>query len=80
MWRQDLIEYLNAHPEIDFFLGERRFHICRAHAEARRVLATGGIPHDFACPLQRRACPFARALSGQPGRAIVLSVHTPRRG
>lgn len=74
MWRQDLIEYLNAHPEIGFSVEHRRFHICRAHAHARRVLETGRIPHDFACPLARSSCPFARALAHQPGRTIVLSV------
>ena len=41
--------------------------------ETRRVLETGRIPHDFACPLGRPSCPFARALAQKPGRAIVLS-------
>jgi len=74
MWRQDFIEYLNAHPEIDLAVGARRFHICRAHADARRVLETGRIPHDFGCPLGRPSCPFARALAQQPGHGIALSV------
>ena len=64
----------NFFPELDFSVGPRRFHICRAHADARRVLETGRIPHDFVCPLGRSSCPFGRALEQQPGQAIVLSV------
>jgi hypothetical protein len=74
MWRADWIEYLNAHAEIAFFLEGRRFHICRAHADARRVARAGRIPHDFACPLASASCPFTRALARRPGRAIVLSL------
>lgn len=73
MWHLDLIEYLNAHPDIDFFLEGQTFHVCRAHREARRVLQDGRIAYNFSCPFARSACPFARALALRPGWAIKLS-------
>lgn len=72
LWRQELIEYIDAHPEIVFFLEERRFHICRAHAVGRRVAKTGVVPRDFVCPLADRACPLQRASELGVGRAIAL--------
>ncbi len=73
MWTEQLREYVDAHEDILFFLEERTFHICRAHPEARRVIRTGVIAPDFACPLRRRdGCPFAGATAREPGKAIVL--------
>jgi hypothetical protein len=60
-WQRQLGEYINGH-EVKFFLAQRTFHVCRAHAIAREVGRTGVIPADFACPLQEAACPFERAL------------------
>lgn len=61
LWKRQLGEYINGH-EVQFFLAERRFHICRAHACARRVGETGLIPRDFVCPFADGACPFEGAL------------------
>src|SRR5689334_2088712 len=58
-WTDQLREYIDGHEEIGFFLQERRFHICRAHPAARRVIATGTIPAGFTCPRAHAACPFA---------------------
>lgn len=76
MWKQELCDYIQAHEELRFFLVERSFHICRAHAVARRVAATGVVPADFSCPFARGDCPFIRALAVRPGHAIAL---VPRR-
>ena len=59
LWTQERIEYINAHPEVGFYLRERLFHICRAHPQARRVVQRGIVPTDWRCPLGRSACPFA---------------------
>jgi len=71
-WTRQLGEYINGHEEIGFFLQERRFHICRAHAAARRVIATGVIPAGFVCPRAAAGCPFAGAAALVPARAIRL--------
>ena len=36
--RRQLLEYINSHEEIQFFLTARSFHICRAHSGARACL------------------------------------------
>lgn len=69
-WRREFIEYINAHPEKGFFLRERTFHICSAHADARRVLADGVIPADFVCPRRDAACPFESALRDGEGAIV----------
>ena len=60
-WQEQLREYIDGH-EVKFFLAQRTFHVCRAHAVAREVIATGIVPADFACPFANDACPFAAAL------------------
>lgn len=75
MWKQELCEFIS-NTGVQFFLVERTFHICRAHPQARRVLAAGVVPAEFACPFAEAACPFSQALAGRPGHAIVL---LPRR-
>ncbi|GAB5549606.1 MAG: hypothetical protein RLO52_20355 [Sandaracinaceae bacterium] len=76
--RQQLLEYVNAHPELEFFLRERRFHICRAHAAARSVLRSGVIPAGFECPLRERSCPFERALAqGEGSVTLALRAKPP---
>lgn len=72
-WCDDLIEYINAHPEVGFHLEERRFHICRAHRAARDVIAAGRVPAEFECPVADDRCPFQRASSVAGGCTIVLA-------
>lgn len=71
-WTTDLIEYINGHEEVGFYLQERRFHICRAHAAARRVVRAGVIPGGFTCPRRAADCPFATAAACVPGQAVRL--------
>lgn len=74
LWTTELIEYINSHEEAGFYLQERRFHICRAHAAARRVIHTGVIPAAFACPRGEPRCPYAGAAALVPDRALRLRV------
>jgi len=71
-WCRQMIEYINGHEEIGFYLQERRFHICRSHAAARRVIERGVIDAGFVCPRGEAACPFAGAAAIVPGRAVML--------
>jgi len=71
-WTAQLREYVTNHDDVSFFLHEHVGGICRAHARARQVIATGVIPVRFACPRGERACPFATASALVPGKAIVL--------
>jgi hypothetical protein len=71
-WTAELREYVNSHEEIDFFLREYRGHICRAHADARRVIDTGVIPPGFRCPRDAASCPFASASALAAGQALHL--------
>jgi hypothetical protein len=75
-WLRQLREYVNAHEEVEFYLKERTFHICRAHAAARRVVEGGVIPAGFRCPRGAAACPLATAAACVPGQAVLL---VPRR-
>lgn len=70
-WTAQLCEYVNSH-DVPFFLEEQRFHICRAHAAARKVAETGVLPADFSCPLRQSTCPFDAARSLHPGCSIHL--------
>lgn len=79
MWRLDLIEYINNHPELRFHLEERKFHICRAHAVAREVIRTGVVPGAFVCPVRNAACPFEAASKLGDGRPLVLAARLRRR-
>jgi hypothetical protein len=74
MWTRDLRDYVNSHEEVGFFLQERRYHICRAHAAARTVIATGTISAAFQCPLRDRACPFAGASERAGGAVLHLGL------
>jgi hypothetical protein len=72
-WCDDLIEYINGHPEVALHLEERRFHICHAHRAAREVIATGRVPATFTCPVANDRCPFKEASSLASGRPLVLT-------
>jgi hypothetical protein len=77
LWTQQLAEYVNAHEEVGFFLQERHFHICRAHAAARAVIERGTIPAGFSCPRAAADCPFASAGALVSGARVDL-VPAPR--
>ena len=66
----DFYEYLVNH-EI-FLEDETPRHICTAHPEARRVLSTGHVPHDFRCPRADLTCPMRALLALGPGRDAKL--------
>jgi hypothetical protein len=70
----ELREFVDSHEEIGFFLGERRFHICRALPAARQVIARGLIPADFFCPGGAIDCPFAAASAHVSGLQIRLTL------
>lgn len=70
--KQQLLEYIANHEEIQFFLVDRKFHICRAHPIARDVIRAGHLPADFVCPVDEAACPMKNILAACPGRAVRL--------
>lgn len=83
MWSRDFREYVTAHEELVFHVGDRSFHICRAHSTARAVVEVGVIPTGFACPLGRSACPFVEARSTRPDapmHLVPLRIGTPPAG
>lgn len=70
--RQQLLEFVNGRPEIQFFLAERRFHICRSHVAARACLRSGLVPRTFGCPAGAEACPMMRIVAAAGGRSVEL--------
>jgi hypothetical protein len=74
---QDLREFVDSHEELGFFLGERRFHICRAHPAALQVVTGGLIPAGFRCPAGDADCPFAAASAHVSGAPIRLRAQSP---
>lgn len=72
---QSLLEYhCGNHGDARVFLTERVFHLCRAHAAARAVIAAGRLPHDFVCPLADAGCPMRAVLAEAPGKSLRLFV------
>lgn len=67
---RDLLEYILNH-DVPFFLEGRRFHICRTHAPAKRMLRTQQIPAGFVCPVRAEACPIQFIARG---RRVTLRV------
>lgn len=74
--RRQLLEYINGHEEIQFFLTMRTFHICRSHPGARACLRSGVIPKDFHCEQHHPDCPMRAVLAHANGRSVEL-VPTP---
>lgn len=70
--KQNLLEYINNHEEVQFFLLERELHICRAHASARKVLTDGFLPADFVCPLGASDCPMRTILIHAGGKSVMI--------
>jgi len=77
--QQQLLEFVNNHEEIEFFIVERKFHICRAHAAARQIVVDGILPADFSCPLSSGDCPMRRLLELEPGKSLRFVVRPKRR-
>ena len=69
----NLLEFVSNHEDHGFFLGVRTAHVCRAHEEARRVIAEGLLPASFVCPLQQTSCPMRKILSLSPGESLRIS-------
>ncbi len=74
-YKRQLLEYVNNHEEVQFFLTERSFHICRSHKKARDCIANGLIPASFVCPLSSKECPLLHVLAQRPGKSVAIDVH-----
>ncbi len=71
--RRQLLDFVNNQEEIQFFLVDRKFHICRSHPGARACLKSGVIPKGFRC--ERGAvddCPMMKILDAANGRSVEL--------
>lgn len=72
--KSQLREYISNHEDIQFFLVDKRFHICSAHAAARAVIRDGVLPRSFVCPVNPATCPMHNILQACPGRSVALTV------
>ncbi len=72
-FKQQLLEYISNHEEVQFFLVEHKFHICRSHPGAREVIRSGLLPSGFVCPADSAACPMAAILGAAAGKSVRLS-------
>ncbi len=77
--KQQLLEYISNHEEVQFFLVEHKFHICRAHPGARAALRAGELASTFVCPAENSDCPMLAILRASGGRSVGLSPALPRR-
>ncbi len=85
LWTAQLVEYINSHEEVGFYLQERRFHICRAHAAARRGRARRRHPGGLRVPAPRRRVSVRRrgglrARAGGAAAAVVTGAPGRARG
>ncbi|MGE0548794.1 MAG: hypothetical protein AB7O24_23960 [Kofleriaceae bacterium] len=78
MFKQQLLEYISNHEEVQFFLADGSFHICRAHPAARAVICSGLLPARFECPIADQACPMRTIIAAAGGRSVTLSVGLAR--
>ena len=77
---RELTEYIQADPNIVFHLEEREFHICRAHARARRVIREGRIAAGFTCPGGNTDCPHQTSVAIAGGSLRwFIRVRVPRQ-
>jgi hypothetical protein len=72
VWHNDFYEYLVNHEE--FFVQERKFHVCTRHPLARAAIEAGRIPRGFTCGLEENACPMKRILMAAPGKSVRLKL------
>ncbi|MEM1030925.1 MAG: hypothetical protein AAF928_04235 [Myxococcota bacterium] len=71
--RQQLLEFVNNQEEVQFFLVDRQFHICRQHPGARACLRSGLIPKGFRCERSNAGdCPMMQILEAADGRSVEL--------
>ena len=73
MHKQQLFDYIANHEEVQFFLQERHFHICRSHPAAREVIRNGLLPATFRCPLELQGEAQGRARRDCPMRAVLVA-------
>jgi hypothetical protein len=73
MYKQELFDYIVNHEEVQFFLEERKFHICHNDPVARAILESGFLPASFRCPLERGDCPMRTVLKAARGKSIELT-------
>jgi hypothetical protein len=78
-FKQQLLEYISNHEDVQFFLVEHKFHICRAHAGARAVIRVGELASTFVCPAETSDCPMLAILKASGGKSVRLSPAIPRR-
>lgn len=79
LFKQQLLEYVSNHEDIQFFMVDGALHICRAHPAARGVIRAGRLPADFTCPNADDACPMRRLLARCPGKDVLFDVRPARR-
>jgi hypothetical protein len=72
-FKQQLLEYISKHEDVQFFLVDRKLHICRAHPAARAAIQSGVIPAAFVCPLADADCPMRHIIDHCGGRSVRLS-------
>ena len=77
--RQQLLEFINNHEEVQFFLVDGGFHVCRDHVGARACLRAGVIPKAFSCGKPAHACPMQRILHTAGGQSVELVPIGPKR-
>ncbi|MEM9187750.1 MAG: hypothetical protein AAGF12_01140 [Myxococcota bacterium] len=70
LMHRDLLEFILNHEEIQFFLVDREFHICRRHSAARSILRRRLIPGGFRCPVEGEGCPFGVISKAARGAGI----------
>lgn len=71
--KHQLLEYISNHEDVQFFLVDRKFHICRSHEGARSVIRCGELASSFVCPVEASACPMMAILGASGGKAVKLS-------
>lgn len=72
-FKQQLLEYISNHEDVQFFLVDKRLHICRSHSGAREVIRSGFLPSSFVCPASDEGCPMRQILSACPGQSVLLA-------
>lgn len=72
--KEELIEYVNNHEDVQFFVVEKKFHICRSHPAAAMAIKSGRIKADFRCPLNDNSCLMRRMLDACGGKDILVEV------
>jgi len=72
--RHQLYEFIANHEEVQFFMIEHHFHICRQHPGAKVCLKTGIIPSGFVCDRASPHCPMQEILQAAGRRSVALEL------